>query len=570
MIFKHLISISILVSVLFSKFPDAVGYNGMVVSSNKYASDIGIEILKKGGNAIDAAIGVSFALAVVHPGAGNIGGGGFMVIRSANGQVTTIDFREKAPSAAFKDMFLDDSLNVIPGKSWSTSLATGVPGSVSGMWLAHQKFGSVNWADIVRPSIKLAQYGFNLDPLNCSYLNSDYYKDFLSNDIESKNIFTKNKPFKIGEIFYQTDLANTLRRIAFSGEKGFYEGETAKNIIKCMKRTGGIITEDDLRNYQAIERKPIQFEYKGYKIHSMPPPSSGGIALAGILNQLENIDLQSIPYHSADYIHYLVESERNVYADRSVFLGDSDFNHIAIDELISDDYSKVRWSEIDLIDARTSDSVKEGELNYFESEETTHYSVVDKWGNAVSVTTTVNGWFGNGIVVDNSGFLLNNEMDDFSSKPGHPNKYGLIGNELNSIAPNKRMLSSMAPTIVENPDGDLFLVVGSPGGSTIITTVAQIILNIIDQNMSIKDAVEQSRFHHQWLPDVVYFEPLNFSKETLEALKDKGHNVAFRKSIGEANCIKIDKLKDKDKESHYINLYSGAADSRRGSSAVAY
>jgi gamma-glutamyltranspeptidase/glutathione hydrolase len=570
MIFKHLISTLILVSILFSKFPDAVGYNGMVVSSNQYASDIGIEILKKGGNAIDAAIGVSFALAVVHPGAGNIGGGGFMVIRSDDGQVTTIDFREKAPSAAFKDMFLDDSLNVIPGKSWSTSLATGVPGSVSGMWLAHQKFGSVNWADIVRPSIKLAQYGFNLDPLNCSYLNSDYYKVFLSNDIESKNIFTKNEPFKIGEIFYQTDLANTLRRIAFSGEKGFYEGETAKNIVQCMKRTGGIITENDLRNYQAIERKPIQFEYKGYKIHSMPPPSSGGIALAGILNQLENIDLQSIPYHSADYIHYLVESERNVYADRSVFLGDSDFNHIAIDELISDEYSKVRWSEIDLIDARTSDSVKEGGLNYFESEETTHYSVVDKWGNAVSVTTTVNGWFGNGIVVDNSGFLLNNEMDDFSSKPGHPNKYGLIGNELNSIAPNKRMLSSMAPTIVENPDGDLFLVVGSPGGSTIITTVAQIILNLIDQNMSIKDAVEQSRFHHQWLPDLVYFEPLNFSKETLEALKDKGHNVAFRKSIGEANCIKIDKLKDKDKESHYINLYSGAADSRRGSSAVAY
>jgi gamma-glutamyltranspeptidase/glutathione hydrolase len=570
MIFKHLISTLILVSILFSKFPDAVGYNGMVVSSNQYASDIGIEILKKGGNAIDAAIGVSFALAVVHPGAGNIGGGGFMVIRSADGQVTTIDFREKAPSAAFKDMFLDDSLNVIPGKSWSTSLATGVPGSVSGMWLAHQKFGSVNWADIVRPSIKLAQYGFNLDPLNCSYLNSDYYKAFLSNDIESKNIFTKNEPFKIGEIFYQTDLANTLRRIAFSGEKGFYEGETAKNIVQCMKRTGGIITENDLRNYQAIERKPIQFEYKGYKIHSMPPPSSGGIALAGILNQLENIDLQSIPYHSADYIHYLVESERNVYADRSVFLGDSDFNHIAIDELISDEYSKVRWSEIDLIDARTSDSVKEGGLNYFESEETTHYSVVDKWGNAVSVTTTINGWFGNGIVVDNSGFLLNNEMDDFSSKPGHPNKYGLIGNELNSIAPNKRMLSSMAPTIVENPDGDLFLVVGSPGGSTIITTVAQIILNLIDQNMSIKDAVEQSRFHHQWLPDLVYFEPLNFSKETLEALKDKGHNIAFRRSIGEANCIKIDKLKDKDKESHYINLYSGAADSRRGSSAVAY
>ena len=570
MICKYFINIFVLITILFGKFPDAIGYNGMVVSSNQYASDIGIDILKKGGNAIDAAIGVSFALAVVHPGAGNIGGGGFMVIRTADGEVTTIDFREKAPSEASKDMFLDDSLNVIPGKSWSTSLASGVPGSVSGMWLAHQKFGSVNWTDIVRPSVKLAQYGFNLDPLNCSYLNSNYYKSFLSNDIESKNIFTKDEPFKIGEVFYQTDLANTLRRIAFSGEKGFYEGETAKNIVKCMNRTGGIITEDDLKNYKAIERKPIQFEYKGYKVHSMPPPSSGGIALAGILNQLENIDLDSISYHSADYIHYLIEAERNVYADRSVFLGDSDFNEIDIDKLISDKYSNFRWSEVDLDNARASDSVKEGSLNYFESEETTHYSVVDKWGNAVSVTTTINGWFGNGIVVDDSGFLLNNEMDDFSSKPGHPNKYGLIGNKLNSIEPNKRMLSSMTPTIVENPNGELFLVVGSPGGSTIITTVAQVILNVIDQNMSIKDAVEQSRFHHQWLPDVVYFEPLNFSKETLESLKSRGHNISFRRSIGEANCIKIDKLETKDKTLDYINLYSGAADSRRGASAVSY
>ncbi len=570
MIFKYFINFVVLIGILFGKFPDAVGYNGMVVSSNKYASDIGIDILKKGGNAIDAAIGVSFALAVVHPGAGNIGGGGFMVIRTADGEVVTIDFREKAPSVAFKDMFLDDSLNVIPGKSWSTSLASGIPGSVSGMWLAHQKFGSINWADIIRPSVKLAQYGFNLDPLNCSYLNSNYYKGFLSKDIESKNIFTKDESFKIGEVFYQTDLANTLRRISFSGEKGFYEGETAKNIIKCMDRTGGVITTDDLKNYKAIERKPIQFEYKGYKIYSMPPPSSGGVALAGILNQVENIALDSISYHSAEYIHYLVEAERNVYADRSVFLGDSDFNDIPIDKLISDKYSKSRWSEIDLNNARTSDSVKEGELNYSESEETTHYSVVDKWGNAVSVTTTINGWFGNGIVVDDSGFLLNNEMDDFSSKPGHPNKYGLIGNKLNSIEPNKRMLSSMTPTIVEDPNGDLFLVIGSPGGSTIITTVAQIILNVIDQNMSIKDAVEQSRFHHQWLPDVVYFEPLNFSKETLENLKNRGHDIAFRRSIGEANCIKIDKLENKDKVIDYINLYSGAADSRRGASAVSY
>ena len=566
--FKYLLSYLLVFSFLSAKFPDAVGYNGMVVSSNEYASNIGVEILKKGGNAIDAAIGVSFALAVVHPGAGNIGGGGFMVIRTSDGKVTTIDFREKAPSNATKDMFLDDSLNVIPGKSWSTSLASGVPGSVSGMWLAHQKFGSVNWGDIIRPSIKLAQYGFDLDALNCSYLNSEYYKNFLSNDKETKAIFTKDKPFKIGEKLFQIDLASTLRRIAFNGEKGFYEGETANNIVKCMQRTGGIITESDLKNYKAVERKPIEFDYNGYKIYSMPPPSSGGIALAGILNQLENINFDTISYHSAEYIHYIVEAERNVYADRSVYLGDSDYNDIAINELTSKKYSNSRFNKIDINKARVSKNVKEGSLIYNESEETTHYSVVDKWGNAVSVTTTVNGWFGNGIVVDDSGFLLNNEMDDFSSKPGHPNKYGLIGNKLNSIEPNKRMLSSMTPTIVEKPNGDLFLVLGSPGGSTIITTVAQIILNVINQNMSIKNAIEQSRFHHQWLPDVIYFEPLNFSKETLSSLQKMGHNISYRNSIGEANCIKIDLLDKTGDKKNYI--YSGAADSRRGSSAIGY
>ncbi len=567
-IFRNFIFTSIIISFLVAKFPDAVGYNGMVVSSNEYASNIGIDILKKGGNAIDAAIGVSFALAVVHPGAGNIGGGGFMVIRTSDGNVSTIDFREKAPSNASKNMFLDDSLNVIPGKSWSTSLASGVPGSVAGMWMAHELYGSVNWTDIIRPSIKLAQYGFNLDPLNCSYLNSDYYKNYLSNDIEAKKIFTKTIPYKIGENFVQTDLANTLRRIAFNGKKGFYEGETAKNIIKCMNRTGGIITENDLKNYNAIKRNPIEFDFKGYKVYSMPPPSSGGIALAGILNQLENINFDSLTYHSSEYIHYIVEAERNVYADRSVYLGDSDFNNISIEELISNDYSNTRWEEIDLLRARKSDEVKEGTLSYNESEETTHYSVVDKWGNAVSVTTTVNGWFGNGIVVDDSGFLLNNEMDDFSSKPGHPNKYGLVGNALNSIEPNKRMLSSMSPTIVEKPNGDLYLVVGSPGGSTIITTVAQVILNVITQNMSIKNAVEQSRFHHQWLPDVVYFEPFNFSKETTDLLVKMGHNISYRRSIGEANCIKIDYLDELDKQKGYI--FTGAADSRRGASAKAY
>ena len=568
MICKFILIISLFINLTFSKFPDAIGYNGMVVSSNKYASQIGLDILKDGGNAIDAAIGVSFALAVVHPGAGNIGGGGFMVVRTSDGKVTTIDFREKAPSGASKDMFLDDSLNVIPGKSWSTSLASGVPGSVAGMWMAHEKFGSKPWYDIIRPSIHLAQYGFKLDPLNCSYLNSNYYKSFLSKDSETKKIFTKSDNFKIGEMFFQHDLANTLRRIAFNGRDGFYKGETAKNIIKCMERTDGIISLDDLENYEPIERNPIEFEYKNYKVYSMPPPSSGGVALAGILKQLENIGLDTIPYHSSDYIHYIVEAERNVYSDRSVYLGDSDFNDIPIEDLISDQYSKVRWSQVDLIKARKSSDVQEGNIMYHESEETTHYSVVDKWGNAVSVTTTVNGWFGNGIVVDDSGFLLNNEMDDFSSKPGHPNKYGLIGNKLNSIEPNKRMLSSMTPTIVEDQQGELFLVVGSPGGSTIITTVAQVILNVIDQKMSIKNAIEQSRFHHQWLPDVVYFEPLNFSKETLDELKLKGHNISKRASIGEANCIKISVLEDSSQVKNY--MFSGAADSRRGASALGF
>ena len=572
--FKAIITIFIALNLLLGKFPDAIGYNGVVVSSNEYASRIGLEILKKGGNAIDAAIAVSFALAVVHPGAGNIGGGGFMVVRTKDGEVNTIDFRETAPSKAFKNMFLDDSLNVIPGKSWSTALASGVPGSVAGMWLAHQKYGTSSWQDLLRPSILLAQYGFELDPLNSSYLNSEKYKTFLSNDQEAKRIFTKDGDYKVGELFIQTDLANTLRRIAFSGKEGFYNGETAKNIIKCMTRTGGIISLEDLSNYEAKERKPIIFKYKDHTIYSMPPPSSGGVALAGILNQLENIDFSQTPYHSADYIHYLVEAERNVYADRATFLGDSDFNDIPINNLISDVYSQQRWLEVDLKNARPSSSVSHGNLseltNYVEPEETTHYSIVDKWGNAVSVTTTINGWFGNGIVVDESGFLLNNEMDDFSSKPGVPNKYGLIGNEFNSIEPNKRMLSSMSPTIVENPEGKLFLILGSPGGSTIITTVAQIILNIIEYGMNIKDAVEQPRFHHQWLPDFVYFEPFGFSVETLNALEKRGHTTTFRRSIGEANCIKIDYLEDLGKVNYRNSIYSGAADSRRGASAVGY
>ena len=547
---------------LFASYPDAIGQNGVVTSSNKYASEIGIEILQNGGNAIDAAIAVGFALAVVHPGAGNIGGGGFMVIRLADGDVKTIDFRETAPLAAYKDMFLDDSLNVVPNKSWSTSWAAGVPGSVAGFGMAHEKFGSLPWWQLVNPAIDLAQRGYKLDIVNYSNLNSNYYSSYLKRDKEARKIFTKDVGyFELGETFIQKDLARTLRRISRLGYREFYAGKTAEMIVKCMERTGGLITKEDLEQYEPVLRDPISFDYRGYQIHSMPPASSGGIALALILNQLENVDFSNIPYHNSEHIHYVSEAERRAYADRAYFLGDMDFVPVPIGDMVNQTYANSRFSEVNPKRASNSEDVNHGNIkfNYNEKEETTHYSVVDKWGNAVSVTTTVNGWYGNGIVVDGAGFLLNNEMDDFSSKPGTPNKYGLVGNSANAIEPRKRMLSSMSPTIVEDPEGELFLVLGSPGGSTIITTVAQIIINVIDYKMGIEDAVESPRFHHQWLPDLIQIESKGFSSETLDALVELGHDYSVRRSIGEANCIQL-------KNGFKI----GSGDSRKGGSAIAY
>ena len=553
--------ILLIINLLIARFPDAVGENGMVVSSHALASKVGIEILQGGGNAIDAAIATGFALAVVHPGAGNIGGGGFMVIRLADGTVTTIDFRETAPAAAFRDMFLDDSFNVIPGKSWNTSLAAGVPGSVAGFGLAYEKYGSANWRDLVKPAVELASNGFPLDYQNMNTFNHPYYREYLSYDTESAKIFSKEEPFTLYQTFIQDDLGETLERIANNGWTEFYTGKTAGMIEKCMQRTDGLITKEDLKNYHAVERNPISFNYRDYEVHSMPPASSGGITIAGILNQLENIDLDSLDYHSAQHIHFVAEAERRVYADRAEFMGDMDFVPVPIDRLISDQYAQVRWNSVDSIIASKSEDVSHGDIpfNYKESEETTHYSVVDQWGNAVSVTTTINGWFGNGIVVDGAGFLLNNEMDDFSAKPGVPNAYGLIGNAANAIEPGKRMLSSMSPTIVETPNGELYLVLGSPGGSTIITTVAQIIMNVIDFGMNMEDAVETPRFHHQWLPDMIQFESSGFSPETINALENRGHAFKYRGSIGEANCIQVEN-----------GLIYGSADSRRNSSALGY
>ena len=549
-------------SLVHAKYPDAVSSNGMVVSSHVLASQAGIDVLKNGGNAIDAAVAVGFALAVVHPGAGNIGGGGFMVIRFANGETTAIDFRETAPQLANSDMFLDSDGNVIKGKSWSTSYAVGIPGTVAGLGYAHNKYGTKRWYKLLQPAIQMAKFGHDINYLNFSLLNSPYYSQFLSNDIESRKIFYKQDGFKLGELFIQKDLAGTLSRIAHYGYNEFYSGKTADYIIDCMNRTNGLISFDDLENYKPVEREPIIFDYRGNRVITMPPASSGGIVLAEILNQLEYLDMSEIDYHSSKHIHYMAEIEKRAYADRAEALGDIDFIDIPIDVMISDDYAKEKWLTIDCCKSTLYNQIKPIKSNQSnESEETTHYSVVDKWGNAVSVTTTVNGWYGSGITVDGAGFLLNNEMDDFSIKPGHPNKYGLVGSWANSIQPNKRMLSSMTPTIVEDKDGELFLVVGSPGGSTIITTVAQIISNIIDYNMPLKDAVESPRYHHQWLPDKIFLENKMFGSDVQKKLIDLGHNIDFKRSIGEANCIMYDKQN---------KIFFGVSDSRRNGEAIGY
>ncbi|MBI45796.1 MAG: gamma-glutamyltransferase [Candidatus Marinimicrobia bacterium] len=558
---KKFLSIILITFSYSFEVANAVGEYGAVASSKKQSSEIGVQILKNGGNAIDAAVAVAFSLAVTHPSAGNIGGGGFMVIRLANGEVTTIDFREKAPLSSFKDMFLDSTGTVIPGKSRYSAQAAGVPGTVYGLGYAHEKYGTLPWDILLYPAIQLAKYGFDLDYHNVRILNSERYKTLLSHDKESMKIFVKDSPFKINEKLIQKDLSNTLSRIAKYGYLEFYQGLTADYIVDCMKRTGGIISHEDLISYKVVERNPIEFDYRGYTIYSMPPPSSGGITLANILNQLELIDLAEYSPRSSEYIHLLVEIEKRAYADRAEYLGDMDFVNIPLDEMISDEYAYDRYSTISHRRATCSKKINHGIINVMEeSEETTHFSIVDKYGNSVSLTTTINGWFGNGITVDQAGFLLNNEMDDFSIKPGYPNMYGLIGNEANSIVPEKRMLSSMTPTIVENQDGDLFLVLGSPGGSTIITTVAQILINLIDFNMSLKESVESKRFHHQWLPDVIQTEKYSFNPDLVKSLNKYGHDIKIRSSIGEANCIMLDTL----------GIKYACSDSRRGGASVAY
>ncbi|QNF35678.1 gamma-glutamyltransferase [Adhaeribacter swui] len=513
-----------------------VAENGMVVSAHPEASRVGADILKAGGNAVDAAIGVQFALAVVLPAAGNIGGGGFMVIRQQDGATNTLDYREKAPGQAHRDMYLDAQGNVVPNLSIQGHLAAGVPGTVDGMVQAHQKYGSLPWAKLVQPAVDLATKGFAITEKEANGLNNNQANFLKFNN--SSCAFIRQNPWKNGDLLVQTDLGQTLARIRDNGRAGFYEGETARLIVAEMQQGKGLITQEDLQNYNSKWRDPVFGSYKGYRVISMPPPSSGGIALMQLLRLVEPYNLRKYGWNSVKSVHLLTEAERRVYADRSEYLGDPDFFKVPAKALLDTVYLASRMQDFNAKQATPSASIKPGNLTPYEHEETTHYSVVDKAGNAVSVTTTLNGGYGSHVVVDGAGFLLNNEMDDFSAKPGVPNMFGLVGTSANAIAPGKRMLSSMTPTILER-DGKLFMVVGTPGGSTIITSVFQTILNVLDHDMSMQEAVNAKRVHSQWLPDEIRYEDDALSATEIKKLKKMGHTLKDTRAIGRVDAILV-------------------------------
>lgn len=501
----------------------ALSDHAMVVSPHPLASEIGVEILKKGGNAVDATVAVQFALAVVYPRAGNIGGGGFMVFRQADGSIDAIDYREKAPAAASRDMYLDAEKNIIEGLSTKGHLASGVPGSVDGLIQAHEKYGVLDFKTVIQPAIRLARKGFQVTETEANRLNQ--FKDAFSEYNTDDSPFIQTEEWVPGHELTQTNLAKTLKRIRRRGREGFYAGKTADYIVAEMQLGNGIITKQDLAAYQGQWRKPLTRLYKDYKIISMPPSSSGGVALLQLMEMVEQYPLAKYGFHSSEAIHLMAEAERRVYADRAEYLGDMDFYPVPIDTLLDSIYLQKRMSDFSETAASLSDSTKAGKFKLLkESFETTHTSVVDADGNAVSVTTTLNSNFGSKVLVHGAGFFLNNEMDDFSSKPGEPNQFGLIGAEANAIQPAKRMLSSMTPTIVEK-NGELFLVLGAPGGSTIITAVFQVIINVIEFGMPLDEAVSAARFHHQWLPDMLTIEREGFDEATKTALQELGHQL---------------------------------------------
>jgi gamma-glutamyltranspeptidase/glutathione hydrolase len=507
------------------------GKQGMVVSTHPAASEIGLAILKKGGNAIDAAVAVNFALAVCHPSAGNIGGGGFLVYRDKSGNVKALDYREKAPSAASRDMYLDANGNIIPGKSMTGIFSVGVPGTVAGMQEMHDKLGHLPWAELVRPAVDLASKGLLLTEKEARGLNRQRTEFLKENPGKTYLLSGEGKEWKQGDLLVQSDLAATLERIMSKKANGFYKGKTARFIVKEMKGQNGLISKKDLKNYQAVWRTPIKSKYKNYQIIGMPPPSSGGVALAQLLQMVAPYSLNKWGPTSDSTIQVMVEAERRVYADRSTWLGDPDFVKVPVNELIDPAYNTKRMSSLNFAQATTSSSIKAGTFPGYESPETTHYSIVDGEGNAVSITTTLNNSYGSKVFVGGAGFLLNDEMDDFSAKAGSPNLYGLIGSKANEIQPNKRMLSSMTPTIVEE-NGQLKMVVGTPGGSTIITSVFQVVLNTLEMGMNMQQAVEYPRFHHQWLPEKITAEPKRFSEEQQIRLQTKGYTFSPVSAIG--------------------------------------
>ncbi|ECC9293803.1 gamma-glutamyltransferase [Salmonella enterica] len=510
---------------------------GMVASVDAMATQVGVDILKQGGNAVDAAVAVGYALAVTHPQAGNLGGGGFMLLRTKDGATTAIDFREMAPAGATRDMFLDKQGNPDSKKSLTSPLASGTPGTVAGLSLALEKYGSLPLNSVVRPAIKLAQEGFIVNDALADDLKT-YGSEVLPHHENSKAIFWKDgEPLKKGDKLVQQDLANSLTMIAENGPDAFYKGEIARQIAQQMQQNGGLITTDDLAAYQAVERTPVSGEYRGYQIFSMPPPSSGGIHIIQILNILENFDMKKYGFGSADAIQIMAEAEKYAYADRSEYLGDPDFVNVPWQALTSKAYAKSIAGQIDINKAKPSSEIRPGKLAPYESDQTTHFSVVDKDGNAVAVTYTLNTTFGTGIVAGNTGILLNNQMDDFSAKPGVPNVYGLVGGEANAVGPKKRPLSSMSPTIVVK-DGKTWLVTGSPGGSRIITTVLQMVVNTIDFGMNVAEATNAPRFHHQWLPDELRVEK-GFSPDTLKLLEQKGQKVALKEAMGSTQSIMV-------------------------------
>jgi len=554
---KIILIISLTSSLSFAQL--ARSRNGMVSSASDLATKVGVEILQKGGNAIDAAVAVGFALAVTYPAAGNIGGGGFLVYYRNDGFSTTIDFREKAPSKAHRDMYLDSVGNPLLNLSQEGATSVGIPGSVDGLIYAHKKYGRLKFSDVIEPAIKLAKYGFRLSYDLAKSINSNY-ENFVKYE-SSKKIFTKGgEKFQEGDLFVQKDLARTLELIKKYSRKGFYEGRTAELIVNQIQKLGGYITLEDLKNYHCVERKPVIGEYRGYKIISMGPPSSGGVAIIQALNILENLDLRKDDYQSSKYVHYLIETLKRVYFDRAEYLGDSDFVYVPVQKLISKDYAKKLFHQINPEKATEFDAVDTKSVFDYESPETTHYSVIDKDGNAVSVTTTINSSYGSSIVVEGAGFLLNNEMDDFSIKPGVQNQFGLIGKEANAIAPNKRMLSSMTPTIVLK-DNKPFLIVGSPGGSMIITSVLQVILNVIDFKMDLFRAVSFPRIHHQFIPEEVYYEDYALSEDVIQKLESYGHKFKKRNYIGWINAVLVDEQN---------KFYYGISDPRGYGLAMGY